>query len=823
MDIKALEVPIEKLRATFDPNQLLFDSTESLPNLQGTVGQDRAVDAIEFGLAIKTHGYNMYLAGPSGTGKNSTIRDYLDQIAKNEPVPPDWCYVYNFSNPYSPIAVQFPAGQGCRFSKDMDDFIENAKREIPRAFESENYEQRRQEVVKQVESERERISNEVQAEAQKAGFAIEITPIGMITVPVLNGKQLSREEFEALPDKTKEDYKQRSEKLQEEIGEALRSARQLEKQVREQVGELDKQIAVFAVGPILTDLKRKYADNQPVIDYLNNVQNDIIENLEDFKAAGALTDAGVAAQDGTPAAAAAALAKMQQETTFSKYKVNVLIDNGNTKGAPVVIEFNPTYYNLFGRVDYKPTFGTLVTDMTMIKPGALHRANGGYLVLQAVAFLSSPMAWETMKRSLRARELRIENIGEQYSAFPTTTLRPEPIPMNVKIIIVGNSEIYNLLQLYDEDFRRLFKVKADFSMQMDRTMDHVDEYASYIAEQVREHSLKHFDRTGVARVIEYSSRILEHQRKLSANFNHISEIVDEASFWASQNGNQYVTAADVDKAIAKKEFRSNLIEERLGEMITDGSIMIDTTGAVPGQINGLSIMNVGDYIFGKPSRITARTAMGQDGVINIEREAKLSGPIFNKGFMILNGFLRGKFGQDKPIPLAGSITMEQAYEGVEGDSASSAETYALLSSLADLPLKQSIAVTGSVNQQGQVQAIGGAIRKIEGFFDTCKAFGLTGDQGVMIPKSNVQNLMLKDEVVQAVKEGKFRIWAVETIDQGIEILTGIPAGTMQADGTYPEGTVYYMVNKKLQSYVDKLKELQPQRGKTSSSEGEGES
>lgn len=829
MDIKKLEVPVESLCAKYDPAQLPFDTTENLPDLAGTVGQDRAVEAIKFGLAIKTHGYNMYLAGQSGTGKMSTVRDYLDQMAGSEPVPPDWAYLYNFVDPYRPTAVSFKPGVGAQFAKEMDDFVEAMKREIPRAFESENYEQRRQEVVKQVEAQRERLSEEVQKMAKDAGFSLEITPVGIMTVPIKDGKPMGREEFDALPDETKAQIKQKSETLQETIADALRVVRQLEKQVREGVSQLDKQIATFAIEPALTELRRKYAENAPVIEYVKKVEDDILENLDDFRAAQiAEAAAGAGGAPGAPggavaqAAAFAALEQMQQEALFAKYKVNVLINNAETKGAPVVVEYNPTYYNLFGRVDYKPTFGTLITDTSMIKPGAMHKANGGFLVVMATDLFTSPMSWDSLKRMLKSREIRIENLGEQYTALPTTTLRPEPIPLNVKVIIVGSTEIWNVLSVYDEDFKKLFKVKADFSTVMDKTQEHVNEYASFIAEIVREHGLKHFDRTGVARIIEYSSRLLEDQRRLSARFNDIAELIDESSFWASKNGNGLVTAADVQTAIDHKEFRSNLLEERLGEFINDGTVMIDTAGAVVGQVNGLSVLTSGDYMFGKPSRITARTAMGEEGVVNIERETKLSGPIFNKGFMILNGFLRGKFGQSYPLSVSGSITMEQNYGGVEGDSASSAETYALLSSLSDLPLKQNLAVTGSVNQKGEVQAIGGGTRKIEGFFDTCKARGLTGDQGVLIPKSNVQNLMLKDEVVQAVKAGKFRIYQIATIDEGIEVLTGVPAGEMKADGTYPEGTVYAAVDAKLRGYAKKLQQFEARGARRRPAEDEEE-
>jgi lon-related putative ATP-dependent protease len=495
------------------------------------------------------------------------------------------------------------------------------------------------------------------------------------------------------------------------------------------------------------------------------------------------------------------------ETSFDKYKVNLIVNNMDQQGAPVVWENNPTYYNLVGRVDFKARLGALVTDFTQIKAGALHKANGGYLILQAMDVLTNPLSWDALKRTLRSGTVQIENIAEQYGLIPTSTLKPEPIPVNVKVVLIGSSFIYHLLYAFDEDFRKLFKVKADFDIEMSRSKDHVEKYAQFIQARVKEAGLKPFHKTAVAKVVEYGSRLIQDKQKLSTRFIEIADLVAESSFWASRNGNAYVTAEDVRKAISEKIYRSNLIEEKIQELIDEGVIMIDTEGAIPGQVNGLSVYQAGDYVFGRPSRITCRTYIGRQGVTHIERETKMSGRIHDKGVLILAGYLAGMYATDKPLTLGASLTFEQLYEEVDGDSASSAELYALLSSLADLPLRQDIAVTGSVNQRGEIQPIGGVNEKIEGFFEVCKAKGLTGSQGVLIPRSNIRHLMLKEEVVDAVREGKFHIWAVSNVDEGIEILTGVPAGVRDENGQFPPDSVHGRVNAKLQYFADVVREF----------------
>jgi lon-related putative ATP-dependent protease len=796
---EALAVPAERLRRECDPTGMPFETTEQVDPLLGTVGQERAISAIEFGVDVVSGGFNIFVAGPSGSGRSATACTYVNQAARAQPVPDDWVYVHNFEDPYRPRAIRLPAGQGSQLAARMDELVEAARREIPRAFESEDYERRRNDILTQLHQRQQALYSQIQESAKAQGFAIELTPAGILTVPLVDDHPLSTEQYENLPPEIKQELERRGEELRQRLEQALHEGRQQEKEAMERLRELEREVALFAVGHLFDDLRDRYRDHPEVLEYLKRVQEDIPEHLEDFRAAPLQSE-------GLPAA----LAELQgssREEHLSRYKVNVFVDNSETKGAPVVQEYYPTYYNLMGRLEYQARFGAMTTDFRLIKAGAIHKANGGYLVLDALAVLINPFAWDALKKALQTQRSRIENIGEQYTPIPAATLRPESIPLDVKVVMVGDPYIYYLLYHLDEDFRKLFKVKADFGPDMERTDQHILMYAGFISRQVRERGLRHFDRTGVARMVEYGSRLVEDQEKLSTRLADVADMVVEASHWAGKNGHDFVTAADVDQAIAHKEYRSNLIEERIQEFIADGTIMIDTEGAKPAQVNGLSVVDLGDYSFGRPSRITARTSLGAQGVVNIEREIKLSGPIHSKGVLILSGYLSGKYAQDYPLALSATLTFEQTYDEVEGDSASSTELYVLLSALSGLPLKQGIAVTGSVNQVGQVQAVGGVTRKVEGFYEVCKAKGLTGEQGVILPEANVKNLMLKDEVVQAVRDGKFHLWAVRTVDEGIELLTGVPAGEQQADGRYPEGTVHFLVDARLRENAQRLKEF----------------
>ncbi len=780
MSRRSLEVPPSRLRRRVDLRALPFGTTAEVEPLTGTIGQPRALDAIEFGLAVETHGFNLFVAGAPGSGRMSTIRDYLDRVAAKRATPDDWVYVYNFAEPDRPNAIRLPAGRGGELGRDMESFVRAARREIPRALESEEYDRRQREISGELERRRELLTDELKTYAREHGYALETTPVGIVTAPVLDGEPLTRERFEQLPEADRERIVKAKGEIEARTSAYARAVHQLGKEAQERIQELEREVALYTVGPLFGELNERYAGLDEVLAYLRDVSEDLLAHLDDFK------------EEPEQELPFQLPGMAQRRGDLARYRVNVFVDNGALRGAPVVVERNPTYYNLVGRIDYRATFGAMVTDFREIKAGALHRANGGFLVLELSDLLRHPFSWEALKRALRGREVRIENLAEEFSAVPTATLRPEPVPLDVKVVVIGLPLFHHLLYQYDEDFRELFKVKADFAPDMDWSREHFGNYAAFVSRWVREAGLRHFDRGAVARLIEYGARLREDQRKLSTRLIEISDVVSEASFWAGEAGRKVVRAEDVDAAIRKREYRSNLIEERVRELISEGTIMIDAEGAKVGQVNGIAVLELGDYSFGKPSRVTARAALGRGRVESIEREIELSGPIHSKGFLILTGYLAGTYGQERPLALSATITFEQSYDEVEGDSASSTELYALLSALSGLPLDQGIAVTGSVNQHGEVQAVGGVTRKVEGFYATCKAKGLTGRQGVIVPAANVPNLMLDDEVVDAVREGRFHVWAVRTVDEGIALLTGKPART-----------VHRLVAERLREYAER--------------------
>lgn len=790
-----LAVAPEQLRRRVDPTQLPL-TTAGVSPLEGTIGQPRAVDAIAFGLEIDSPGYNLYVAGPTGSGRERTVLDYLQRFAPTRPSPSDWIYIYNFAQPDQPNVIRMPQGRGRKFAADLDGFLEAAQRDIPRAFESEDYERHRRESLAELSQRRDVLIDQLQAFARDSGFTIEATPMGMVAVPLSHGKPLSDEEFQHLPASVQQELEQRNKDIQDRIADTLRQVRQIQKEGTERVRQLDRDVALFTVGPHLDELRETYADQPEILTYLNQIQGDLPEHLDDFRG-----EASEAQQQSV----LARLPGLQREEDLARYTANVFVDNDQLVGAPIVIERNPTYYNLFGRIDYRSTFGSMVTDFRQIKPGALQKANGGFLVLQMVEVLRAPFAWDALKRTLISKEVTLENLGDQYTSLPTERLRPQPIPLDVKVVLLGPAEAYYLLYQLDSDFQELFKVKADFSPDMEWNDEHLGNYVAFISRLVREEGLRHFDRSALARIIEYGSRLREDQRKLSTRLRDIADVVNEANYWAGKNGHNLVQATDVDQAIDKWKYRSNLIEERLQEMIDNGTILIDTVGTREAQVNGVAIIDLGGYAFGKPSRITARVYPGRGSVQSIEREIKLSGAIHSKGFMILSGFLAGQYSQQHPLSINATITFEQSYDEVDGDSASSTELYVLLSALSGLPLQQGIAVTGSVNQHGEVQAVGGVTSKIEGFFAVCKAKGLNGEQGIIIPASNVPNLMLQEEIVDAVRAGQFHIWAVRSIDEGIELLTGVPAGQRDSEGQYAEGTVHRLVEDRLKEYAERLR------------------
>jgi lon-related putative ATP-dependent protease len=792
------KLPIEKLRKECDPNFMQCESTHELAPLNEIIGQERAVRALKFGLGIKDHGFNMYVAGYPGTGRKTAVKNFVEAQAKIQPVPPDWCYVNNFANPYEPKAIQLPAGKGKEFREDMKNFIENIKNALPKAFESEDYATRREATIQGLENQRKLLIDELSQKAQQEGFVIQSTPIGLLLIPVLDGKPLSEEEMLALPQKTKDKLQEKREKLETEFRNTMRQLIDMERKIHDALNKLNKEVALYAIGNQVISLSEKYRDAPEVTVYLKAVENDILDNLQRF------IRRGGESQEQFPFEM-----PWMKEDPYKKYEVNVVIDNSETKGAPVVMVTNPTYLNLLGRTEKEAQFGALTTDFSMIRAGAIHKANGGYLIVPVEELLRDPFAYDGLKRDLRDENIAIEEPEERYGFLSVKTLKPQPIPLTAKVILIGDPNIYQLLFQLDNDFRELFKIKAEFDSVMDRTDTKVMQYASWVCTLCEKENLKHLDGTGVAKIVEYSSRVADDQYKLSTQFSHIADIIREANYYASQENAEFINGNHVKKAIEEKVYRSKLIQEKIQEMITRGFFLIDTVEEMVGQVNGLSVMGMGDFAFGTPSRVTASIGLGREGVIDIEREAKMGGPIHTKGVLILSGYLNDKYARDKLLSLSARLVFEQSYGGVEGDSASSTELYSILSALSGLPIKQNIAVTGSVNQKGEVQAIGGVNEKIEGFFEVCKLKGFTGEQGVMIPESNVQNLMLKEEVVEAVKAGKFSIYSVKTIDEGIEVLTGAKAGQRSADGTFEEGTVNYLVDKQLKDMADKLKEFPP--------------
>ncbi len=790
----ALKLAPEDLAWRCDPNQFEFITTEELPTLDGTIGQDRALTAIEFGLGVKNGGYNIFILGEPGTGRSSTIKNILNARAKDEPVPDDWCYLHDFDDGTRPRAMRLPAGIGKDLHKDVEELVQRLAEEIPKVFESKEYEEQKNRIATEFQEKNKKLFQDLEQQANESGFVLQRTVSGLVLVPIRGERPLSQQEYEDLSDDERSELDRKGEVLHAQLNEVHRQVRELEKEMRIVTTKMEKDILLFAVGHLLEDLEKKYHDQPPVLEHFAACKKDILDRIEELRPSSG------------PQLPFANL-KGGQEVSFERYRVNLFIDNSDRSGAPVVYEANPTYFNLFGRVEHIIQMGNASTNFTMIKPGALHRANGGYLILDCREVLINLFSYEALKRCIRNKEVKIEDLMEQYRLLATVSLKPQPIPLSCKIIMIGPPFLYYLLYRLDEDFRKYFKVKADFSNMMKNTWENVQQYALFVATQCSDEQLLPFDPTGVARLVEYSARLTEDKQRLSSRFIELADLIRESSFYAVRQGKQRVDAGHVDLALEAKVYRSNQLEERIQDYMENGTILVDTDGAVVGQINGLSVYLLGDYSFGKPSRLTVRTFIGKGGMVNIEREAKLSGPIHDKGVLILSGFFGDRYAQDKPLALAASICFEQSYGGIDGDSASSTELYALLSSLSGAPIRQDIAVTGSVNQRGEVQAIGGVNEKIEGFFTLCKANGLTGSQGVIIPKSNVQNLMLKDEVIEAVRNGQFSVWAVATIDEGIEILTGVPAGERDAAGHWPAGSINQLVDQRLRTMAESVKKF----------------
>jgi len=782
------------LRRHCEPGALEFDTTEAITPLAEPLGQARADEALRFGIGVRRSGYNLFVMGPTGAGKFSLARDAVARAAAAQAVPPDVCYVNNFRDAHRPRALLLPAGRGRSLRQDMAQLVEDLRTAIPAAMSSDQHRNQIQAIERELEERHEKTFGALQEQARAKGLTLLHTPNGFAFAPLKGEEVLSPEDYEKLPGEEKKRIEQEVTRLQETLKETLHQVPRWRKEIRDRVKAVNQETAAAAVDVLMEELRRKYADLAPVGKYLVEVQHDAVEHWTDFRAA----------DSGEASAALDVLAAQDDGPSYTRYRVNLLVEHGDNGGAPVIYEDNPTYPNLIGRVEHMPQLGALVTDFTLVKAGALHRANGGYLLLDAQKVLVSPFAWDGLKRALRAREVRIESLGQMLSLVSTVALEPEAIALDTKIVLLGDRMLYYLLSYYDPEFQELFKVAVDFDDQMPWNDDNTLLFARRLRSVIDREKLRHLDRTGVARVLEWSARLAEDAERLSTHLGHLSDLLVEADYFAGLGGDGLIGGRHVQQAIDARIERLDRVRDLVQEQIVRGNVLIDTGGEVVGQVNGLSVMSLGEFSFGQPTRITARVRPGESQVLDIEREVELGGPIHSKGVLILTGFISGRYAQDRPLSLSASVVFEQSYGEIEGDSASSAELYSLLSAIAQLPLRQGLAVTGSVNQFGHVQPIGGVNEKIEGFFDVCRARGLDGTQGVLIPQANVKHLMLRDDVIDAVRAGQFSIYPVATIDEGMELLTGIEAGTQDETGAWTGESVNARVEGALQFYSDRM-------------------
>ncbi len=784
------ELNYKNLKISCDPSIFKFKTTEELDNIETGIGQERGIKALEFGLNVDINGYNLYLEGPAGVGKTMYTKHYLDKISKKQKTPCDWCYIYNFENPNEPIALPLHAGQGKEFKEQMEVFIKDIKNDLKNTFNNEDFEKEKALIAQTYEEKREALMVKLNKKSEKYGFQVKSAQNGIYMMPIINGKAIEQEEFEKLDDEIKQNFEDNSSIVQEQILQVISEIKNIEQESQKKLSEWQSNVALLTINAHINYIRSKFKRNKKISTFLENIKKDILKNIDYF------------------------LAEPQNETQqmpgprpeppkpWENYRVNLFIDNSAQEGAPVIMDSNYSYHNIFGKLEYENYYGSLKTDYTMLKPGLLHKANGGYIIFQAHDLIENAVCYEGLKKALRQKQLLIENTADPRSPMVMVSLKPEPIPLDLKVIIVGDEQIYQTLLAVDYDFRKLFKIKVEFEDSSDNTEENMNKLARFIHGFCEQEQLPHLDPSAVAKIMEYSSRLADNQDKLSTRFNDLAQIIGEAATWAKMKKSKIVTAEFVDMALSERANRIKKYDSMYTEMIKENTLLIDTTGAKVGQINGLTIMNIGDYMFGKPVKITATTYTGKNGVINIEREVDLSGSTHSKGVYILSGYLGEKFAQDIPLSLTASICFEQLYNGVDGDSASSTELYAILSSLSGVPINQSFAVTGSVNQKGEIQPIGGVNEKIEGFFQICKMRGLDGTHSVMIPIQNQKNLNLSNEVVDAVKNGLFHIYAISTIDEGIELLTGVPAGKKDSNGNFPAGTINYLAYEKLKKYAD---------------------
>lgn len=797
---KQKELDYTQLKKISVPEDFSFQTTAELEPLDEIIGQERASRAFEFGLAVKLKGYNIYMAGPSGTGKTTYACNRARKMAATESVPSDWCYVYNFQNPKKPDALCFEPGIGKIFKADMAKLVETLKRELQKAFCTDDYESKKNALMRKFDNEQEVFVKKMTGLAQECDFSIKMTNVGVSFLPMVDGKCVKEEDYDKLPDEVKDSIDEKSILVQEKINPILRELRELEKKADQELTELDNEVGMYAIGEHIKEMQDKYASYPSVVNYLAAVKKDVLENIDKF-----IDEESDRETDANLASLLAMGGNKPEEDVTQKYRVNLIVDHSDTKGAPVVVTYNPTYNNLIGEVEYDSEFGNLTTDFMKIKGGLLHQANGGYLIVQAQDILTLSHAWESLRRVIKTNEIDMDFIRESSSNIAVSSLKPQPIPANIKVIMVGNSYYYEMLGSYDEEFDKFFKICAEFDYEMPRIEENVRKIACFIKGFVEREKTLEFDVTAVCAVIEYSSRATGRQDKLSTRFNQLVEILGEAVTWAKMDGAAVVTKEYVKKAIYEKEQRMKLYEEKLDEMLEENVIMIDTEGREVGQINGLAVLDVGSYSFGNPTRITATTYIGESGIVNIEKEAHMSGQTHDKGVQIITGFLGQTYAQKFPLSLSCRICFEQNYSGIDGDSASSTELYCILSSLSDIPIRQDLAVTGSVNQKGEIQAIGGVTHKIEGFYDLCKKRGLTGKQGVIIPVSNIRDLVLDDEVVEAVKNGFFHIYPIAHINEGLELLLDCPAGEKDSQGEFPADSIHGRVVAKLKAFDEASK------------------
>jgi len=784
-----------KLKIKFDHKKLNCRSTEELIPLKGIIGQDRAVKALKFGLNSEDGGFNIFVAGYSGTGRMTGVKNFVEELAKSKPVPPDWVYVNNFKNSYEPKAVKLPPGKGKVFADNVGIFISSIRELLPKTFSSKDYAEKKESITRGIEEEKNRLLQNIRKKAYQQGFALKTTQIGLFVVPAIGGKPMTENQYLDLSQKQKDEIQSKKVGVNKALQDTVNRIRDLDRKINNEVKKLNHKVALYSIERFVNDIKENYKDNQGIQDYIDEVEKDILKNINNFlppkPTKGAVPN----------------IFPWMKELPFKKYEVNVLVDNSGLKGAPVIIEQNPTHQNLFGRIEKEAQFGVLSTDFTMIHSGSMHKANNGFIVIPVEDLFKNISSWDSLKMSLRDKKITIEEASEKLGMISTRGLKPEPIPLNIKVILIGIPYHYNILYNADNEFKKHFKVKADYDLVMKRDSANIKNYARFICTLCIKEALNHLKSSAVAKILEYGTRLAGDQNKISTRFSEISNIITEANYYAKASGNSFIKEEHITKAIEEKYYRSNLIQEKIREMMQDGTMLIDTTGNVIGQVNGLSVLSLGDYSFGRPSRVTVSIGMGKAGIIDIERETKMGGPIHTKCVLILSGYLTEKYALDRPLNISARIVFEQSYGGIEGDSASSAELYAMLSALSGVPISQDLAVTGSVNQKGEVQAIGGVNEKIEGFFEVCKMRGLNRKQGVLIPNSNIKNLMLKDEVIKEVEAENFSIYGIKTIDEGIEVLTGKQSGKRGKTGKFPKDTINFLIDERIKDFTEKFNAL----------------